>query len=523
MNTWTIGRRITTGIGVLCLLFIAVGVIVWISLAGIRADAVSLRTDVMPGTIASGQLALVNSQIYILTQKLAEDLPAEERNATIQAIADMSSGNNDLLKKYEETIFEAEDRANFERMSRARDAYISLRKHFIELARDSSHRAEAVAMLNAQIYPAYRQYATEAKTLFDYNASGGDRIANLVTSHATRTTDTVVTVAGVALAVAVLIGFILIRSTSRVLAQVSSSLAAGADQTASAANQISTASQTLAEGASEQAASLEETSASLEEISSMTKRNSDSAGQAKTLAAQTRHAADAGAAGMAEMRQAMDAIKDSSTNIAKIVKTIDEIAFQTNILALNAAVEAARAGEAGAGFAVVAEEVRSLAQRSAHSAKETATRIEDSVSRSEAGVRISLKVAENFDEIVTKARQVDELVAEIATASSEQSEGIGQVTTAVSQMDKVTQANAAGAEEAASAAEELNSQAGLMRESVQHLQALVGGGTYHLEAAPATPAPITPAKKTGVIRPVLKGRPAAKAAPVNGVHEELFV
>jgi methyl-accepting chemotaxis protein len=248
----------------------------------------------------------------------------------------------------------------------------------------------------------------------------------------------------------------------------------------------------------------------------MTKRNSDSAGQAKSLAADTRQAAESGAGSMGEMRQAMDAIKESSTNIAKIVKTIDEIAFQTNILALNAAVEAARAGEAGAGFAVVAEEVRSLAQRSANSAKETAARIEDSVNRSEAGVRISLKVAESFDAILGKARQVDELIAEIATASGEQTEGITQVTTAVAQMDKVTQSNAAGAEEAASASEEMSAQAELMRESVRHLQALVGGASAPAPVAASEPVRPTTVRAAGMQRPILNGRTPSLVVPVRG-------
>jgi hypothetical protein len=246
-------------------------------------------------------------------------------------------------------------------------------------------------------------------------------------------------------------------------------------QTATSANHISSASQTLAEGASEQAASLEETSASLEEIASMTRRNAENAQSAKDIAAQTRCAADAGAIDMQEMSVAMGAIKDSSDNIAKIIKTIDEIAFQTNILALNAAVEAARAGEAGMGFAVVAEEVRNLAQRSAQAARETAEKIEDSIAKSEAGVDISSKVAERLEEIVAKARRVDELVAEIATASREQSQGIDQVNTAVTQMDKVTQSNAAAAEESASASEELNAQARTLKDAVGDLLALVEG------------------------------------------------
>lgn len=207
----------------------------------------------------------------------------------------------------------------------------------------------------------------------------------------------------------------------------------------------------------------------------MTKKNAESATEAKGLANQTRIAADGGSASMVEMEKAMAGIKESSQRIGKIVKAIDEIAFQTNILALNAAVEAARAGEAGAGFAVVAEEVRNLAQRSAQSAKETASSIEDALQRSNNGVQISGQVSLSFREIVEKARQVDELVGEIARASTEQSQGVGQVTVAVSQMDKVTQSNAASAEESAAASEELTAQAEVMRESIHDLQTLVGG------------------------------------------------
>jgi methyl-accepting chemotaxis protein len=231
----------------------------------------------------------------------------------------------------------------------------------------------------------------------------------------------------------------------------------------------------LAEGASEQAASLEETSSSLEELSSMTKRNSENSQKANDLAKQARSAADKGATDMQTMTSAMEAIKVSSDDIAKIIKTIDEIAFQTNILALNAAVEAARAGEAGMGFAVVADEVRNLAQRSAQAAKETAAKIEGAIGKTAQGVEISGKVAQALNDIVTKARQVDELVAEVASASREQTQGITQINTAVGQMDKVTQSNASTAEESAAAAEELNAQAATMRQSVGELLKLVGG------------------------------------------------
>ncbi len=277
--------------------------------------------------------------------------------------------------------------------------------------------------------------------------------------------------------------FWMARSISRPVMSIVEALSQGAGESAAAAGHVSSASQSLAEGASEQAASLEETSSSLEEMSSMTQRNAGNAQTAKELAAHARAAADVGATDMQEMTVAMAEIQTASGNIAKILKTIDEIAFQTNLLALNAAVEAARAGEAGAGFAVVADEVRSLAQRSAQAARETADKIADSVSKSERGVAISGKVAAGLQEIVAKARQVDELVAEIAAASKEQSQGISQVNTAISQMDKVTQSNAASAEESASAAEELNAQAETLRAAVKDLERLVTGAS---SAAPAS-------------------------------------
>lgn len=267
----------------------------------------------------------------------------------------------------------------------------------------------------------------------------------------------------------------IVRSITRGLLAIAASLADGSQEVTAAATQVSSASQASAAGASEQAASLEETSASLEEVASMTKRNAEAAAEAKTLSGQTHVAADAGSREMEEMKHAMDAIKVSAGNIEKILKSIDEIAFQTNILALNAAVEAARAGEAGAGFAVVAEEVRALAQRSATAAKETAAKIADSVRDSDRGAEISGRVARHFEEIVVKARQVDTLVAEIATASTEQTQGIGQVNDAVSQMDTITQANAAGAEETAAQAQELNAQAAELTAVIGRLLVLIGG------------------------------------------------
>lgn len=280
---------------------------------------------------------------------------------------------------------------------------------------------------------------------------------------------------GVVLVLGLTGAWLITRSITVPVRVLTQTLSSGADETAAAAGQVSSSSQSLAEGASQQAASLEETSASLEEMSSLTRRNAETADRVKSLASDARNAGDVGTREMEAMSGAMEGIKASSGEIAKIIKTIDEIAFQTNILALNAAVEAARAGEAGMGFAVVADEVRGLAQRCAQAAKETAVKIEEAVERSARGVDISANVARSLGEIVTKARQVDELASEVATSSREQSQGIDQVSRAMAEMDKVTQATAGNAEESASAAEELNAQAATLRQAVTELQRLVDG------------------------------------------------
>lgn len=269
------------------------------------------------------------------------------------------------------------------------------------------------------------------------------------------------------------------RSTVRLLTGIQEAvrtLFAGAVQTTAAAAQVSAASQTLATGSSRQAASLEETSASLEELSSMTKRNAENAQQASRSAGTARAGTEAGTRQVQALTEAMAAINAASGEIAKILKTIDEIAFQTNILALNAAVEAARAGEAGAGFAVVAEEVRALAKRCAAAAAETALQIEDSVAKSRQGAEVSTQVARSFATIQEQILQLDALMGEIAVASQEQSQGLRHLTDSVSQMEKVTQENAATAEEAAATAEELDSQSETVRATVADLQSLVSSG-----------------------------------------------
>jgi len=274
---------------------------------------------------------------------------------------------------------------------------------------------------------------------------------------------------------ALLLGFFITRSVTKPINRVVTGLCDGAAQIAAASSQVSTASQSLAEGTSKQAASLEETSSSMEELSSMTKQNADNAKMARDMMAEAKKIVDTVTGHMNNMEAAMEVVMKASEETGKIIKTIDEIAFQTNLLALNAAVEAARAGEAGAGFAVVADEVRNLAMRAAEAAKNTSSLIENTIKNVKTGHEATKITQETFRENVAISGKIAGLIDEIAAASGEQAQGIGQINKAVAEMDKVTQATAASAEESASASEEMNAQALQLRDFVADLNGMITG------------------------------------------------
>jgi methyl-accepting chemotaxis protein len=411
--------------------------------------------------------SLVNA--FLLTSDTTKaDAAREALAVTVSQIQRMQKDQIEM-ENLDATL---KDEAKTALLAQLQTTAVTFRDGLEQVVTGEQTRAKILAEGINRVAPEFTATVARVKTAVHTYQS---ELENRTSVEQRRNETVVLTITSIGLVLGAVIAWLITRGVTRRITEVAARLATESDKTGAAAMQVSQASHSMASGASQQAASLEETSSSLHEMASMTTRNSENAQNAKTLANQARQTADAGAVDMEQMKTAMSAIKGSSTEISKIIKTIDEIAFQTNILALNAAVEAARAGEAGLGFAVVADEVRNLAQRCAGAAKETADKISASTEKSEQGARISEKMAANLAAIVDKTRQLDERIGEIAQSSHEQSEGIGQLNSAVASMDKITQENAALAEESSASAEELKSQAEQVRLAVAELMRMARG------------------------------------------------
>jgi len=491
MNTSATPRRIGTGFCIVILLAILGGLwAIWQTL-GINKNVVNLATNSVPSVVTLNKIIQLNNGVAKAVRQLVEQSDNETIKVTAKAAFDTQRKEADKLCGEYQTLFsDAEDQRLFTGANAARQAFLVAADKVIEIS-GGQKPAEAVNFVRAEVDPLLDRTVEGFNKVIDYNILLASREAEAASHKVSRTLWTIIPAIILSTLLGTFIGWNTVRSTQAALDSInnaiqagidktndtlrgiSESLQQGADQTASSSSQLTAASRSLATGCSEQGASVTETGASLEEISAMIRATAENAEKAKDFANQARVAAQTGRLTMDEMTVAMQSIETSSLDISKIVKNIDEIAFQTNILALNAAVEAARAGEAGAGFAVVADEVRSLAQRSAAAAKETAEKIEAAIASTQRGSKSCGNVGTSLAEIVDKVTEADTLVAEIAAAAKEQAQGIRQVGDAMTQMDKVTQGNASSAEQTSSAAEQLNAQARLLQDNVEQLRALI--------------------------------------------------
>jgi methyl-accepting chemotaxis protein len=516
-SRWTITRRITVGLGALLAVLTLISLLAVLRLASLRSSIVTMAESTLPSVLALSDMAVQAQAQHINRLRLVDADEASTKELLADTAARETRIGEDLEKYRGNLMSDADDRHLYEEIRAAQQALVKVREQISALDNTSS-LGEWEALIEQQRlirevqYPNYARFQQAIQTALVYH----NRIAQTSASasqSSTRLTMWLLAITSLlAVAVSATLAWFTIRNIEEGLGSVVSDLNRGSLHTASAARQMAAASQSLASGAAEQAAAIEETSASLEEMSAMIRATADNSQKAMLLASDARSLAGTGVTTMDGMTAAMADIGVASADVAKIVKNIDEIAFQTNILALNAAVEAARAGEAGAGFAVVADEVRSLAQRSAAAARETAQKIDVAMATAERGSARSAEVARALKDISEKVVATDLLVAEIAKAANEQALGVTQVNVALGQMDRIAQGNAAGAEESATAAEELNAQAESLKLAVEQLESLVG--RFHDADRPSEP--------TGG-RPT---RPAPQAAPRHwststGSHQRL--
>lgn len=515
MSQWTIGKRITLGFAAVLLITGGLGAFALYKLKTINAESDTIVTDCLPGMYLAGQIEASVKENYTLTLKHLVAATPEAKSAVEQEMKATKELITARLAEYEKTITMPEDRRIFDSMAPLRAKFLEIRDTAILPLSKQNKTAEAVEAIAQKLEPAFKPYTASVGALVTFNQKNGEDAGARITKEVEASLFFILSGIAVAIVIGAFIAFVITRGVGSALSKVASMLQSGAEMTASSSTQVSSASQSLASGASEQASSLEETSASLEELSSMTRQNADTAQQAHALAKVSASTAESGMVAMSRMTDAINRIKNSSDQTAKILKTIDEIAFQTNLLALNAAVEAARAGDAGKGFAVVAEEVRNLAQRSAEAARSTATLIEESQKNADGGVSVSAEVGETLAKMGDTAGKLQQMVNEVAAASTEQSKGIEQINTAVSQMDKITQTNAASAEESASASEELSAQAREMESVVEMLLQLVGGSNKAASMAPLARPQASAAPKAKVSH---EREPVRAKSDSNGHH-----
>ncbi|SHH52858.1 methyl-accepting chemotaxis protein [Clostridium grantii] len=505
-NSFKIGTKLVIGFIIVALLSGVVGSIGLFNMSKSNKYALEIYRDkLIPirdlSTVNLNLLRIRSNNIYMLYNKDMNDFNQREKQNI-----ELDNENKVLLEKYENSFLVGEEVVLLDQFNKDLKPYITIRKDFEKYLKNGNE-TEAQKILQDFVV-AREAVEKDLQNLIEENNLQAETLVQNINKNYRESFIFMVLIIVIGFALAIVLGLYLahkigkpikgmlaaankiadgdldveldVHSRDEIgemakafnnmtdnLNRVMSNINSSSEQVAAGAGQVSDSSTSLSQGATEQASSIEELTATVEEISTQTKQNATNAHEAKDIAEGAKVYASQGNAQMQEMLSAMSEINNSSNNISKIIKVIDEIAFQTNILALNAAVEAARAGQHGKGFAVVAEEVRNLAARSANAAKETTIMIEDSIKHVKGGTEIANKTAEALKKIVEGVTKAANLVGDISLASNEQSIGVQQVNEGITQIAGVVQNTSATSEETAAASEELSSQAQLLKDEVR--------------------------------------------------------
>ena len=471
----SLARKLAAGFGFLVVLStIGATLAIWQSFH-MMTPIKDLKNTHLPLAYVGGELSLVFSRQQLAAARYVIHKEKAYRDSfdTLNKEADDTFSRSRAIIQADEELVQAGWLTKIDAITALHDTLVPASNAMMDAVQTDD------ATLLAEKADAQEKIATQIRLSINefgkLNTDEGNHVAADALTKGNQLQTTIVLVALGILIGGCTLALVITRGITVPLKKAISGLTAGANHIAAAAGEVAGAGQQLAEGATEQAASLEETSASMEEIASMTKQSADNAQEVNTVMAGVNGVARQAETSMQQLTAAMGGIAIASEQTSKIIKTIDEIAFQTNLLALNAAVEAARAGEAGAGFAVVANEVRSLAMRAAEAARETATLIEQTVGKVKEGSSLVEKTNEEFNRVSEGTGKVSVLITEISTATKEQTDGVDQINKALQEMDMVVQNNAATAEESASASEELFAESNTLLGFVRDLQSLIAG------------------------------------------------